>query len=98
VHLARGLLFANRGGSYKQRRWRCATKTRRTADRTAAAAAAAAAAGVYIYSFSAQKSSSHQLPQPREVKGVYSDKKSLIKKNKIIILFKKKSIGYLNKI
>lgn len=33
VHLARRLLFANRGGDgdggVKQRRWRCATKTRR---------------------------------------------------------------------
>jgi len=38
VHLARRLLFADRGGAAaKQRRWRCATKTRRTAERTAAA-------------------------------------------------------------
>jgi len=41
-HLARRLLFANRGGSYKQRRWRCATNTRRTAERTATVAAVAA--------------------------------------------------------
>jgi len=41
----------------------------------------------HIYQFSAQKSSSLQPPQRCEVKGAYNDKKSLIKKNKIIIFY-----------